>query len=334
MDRKNQTHREMTPYKSLYDSRSPFVIAEVGSTHGGDYKVARHAIEVVASTGADAIKFQTFDGEEIAADNIKIPRGVDKVHDAWLASIGNPDTLRDLLSVSGIPRQWHIPLKRYAEENEIEFISTPFSLSAAKFLVEEVGVRILKIASGDLTFEPLIRYAASCAVDILLSTGGADFVEVCRAVNVYCWPRSPRHTSQHSGIVVMECRTIYPCPLEDANLNTIALYRKSFPIENYGVGYSDHTLESWVPGIAVALGATVIEKHITAVWPGNTADSKVSMYSGDFAAMVAMVKSVPSMLGEYEKNPSPAEMHDVFWARRSPEDWLRPTEEARAGKWE
>lgn len=320
--------------KSLYNPNRPYIIAEVAGTHAGNYEDAEESIVRAAKAGADAVKFQTFTGEEIAADGIKIPRGISREHDRWLDSIGSPDTLRDLLSVSGIPRDWHIPLKQVAERHDIDFLSTPFSVDAARFLVEEVRVRALKIASGDITFKPLHQYAASTNLDIIFSTGGSTWTEVCNVLNHYRNRKTKYQGYSHNRVVVMHCRSIYPCPLHKANLSSIPFLRRALSIYMYGVGYSDHTQWTWIPAIAVALGATVVEKHFSLDVDKGTADDVVSASPRDFRDIASMVHNVPIAIGNCEDlHYDEAEAHDRLWARRSPKDWLRPTEEARQGRW-
>ena len=158
--------------KRLNDPQRCYVIAEASGNHAQDYARAEALVYAAADAKADAIKFQTFTAEEIAAD-VPIPRGQGgAAHDAWLDRLG-AQSLRDLFQHGGLPRPWHFELKRLAEMMGLTFLSTPFSLDAARFLVEEVQVPALKIASGDLTFTPLLQYAASTGLPLLLSTGGA-----------------------------------------------------------------------------------------------------------------------------------------------------------------
>lgn len=304
----------------LDDPRKPFIIAEASGNHAQDYAKAEALVHAAVNVGANAVKFQTFTPEELCAD-VPILFGHDAAHDAWVQSQG-VTRLRDLMK-GGLPRAWHAPLKALADSLGITFLSTPFSVDAAKFLVEEIGVPALKIASFDLTFTLLLEYAASTGLPVILSTGGATFEEV-------------QHAAWHvladiyeTRLVLMHCMALYPCQAADANLRAIQT------LKGFGcpVGWSDHTLSiTTVPSLAVALGASVIEKHIRLEGDTTSVDAGHALMPQHFAAMVDAVRGVHLILGDGEKQPHPREMHERLWARRGA-DGLRPTEEARAGRW-
>ena len=200
------------------------------------------------------------------------------------------------------------------------------------FLVEDVGVHALKIASGDLTFTPLLTYAARTGIPLILSTGGATEIEVCEALAIIN-QRSGRNTSAFCDqVALLHCRSIYPCADIWTNLRVIQCFQKNMRVG--AVGWSDHTVSTdLVPALAVAMGATVIEKHLCLEGDIMSVDASHSLSPRHFAAMVRTVRAVPCILGNGEKQPHRAELHDRLWARRSPTDWLRPTDEARAGRW-
>ena len=311
--------------KRLDDPQRCYVIAEASGNHAQDYARAEALVYAAAEAQADAIKFQTFTADEIAAD-VPIPRGRGgAAHDAWLERLG-AQSLRDLCRHGGLPRPWHFELKRLAEMMGLTFLSTPFSLDAARFLVEEVQVPALKIASGDLTFTPLLQYAASTGLPLLLSTGGATLAEVQQALHVI--------TSQaqaSTGVVVLQCVSSYPCPPDACNLRAIQTLQQRTLCD--AVGWSDHTVdEALVPALAVALGATVIEKHLKLAEDDTSIDAGHSLAPAQFKRMVEVMRQTAAALGTGEKWPHALEAHDRLWARRG-SDGLRPTDAARAGRW-
>lgn len=306
------------------DPLRPYIIAEASGNHGQNFNKAMALIDAAAASGADAIKFQTFTAEEICAD-VPILTGHNQRHDAWIAQLG-VTRMPELFSKGGLPRAWHLDLKRYAHAQGIAFLSTPFSVEAARFLVEDVGVEALKIASGDLTFTPLLEYAAQTNLPIILSTGGATREEVVGAM------RGPLY--QCSGmLVIMHCVSVYPA--DDHFVNLRALHDIRRIGEGFALGFSDHTLsEDLVPALAMACGATVLEKHIKLQEDTTSVDVGHSLDPAAFARYVEAAKKACRILGEPYKGPHPLEMHDRLWARRSPTDWLRPTDEARGGRWQ
>jgi N,N'-diacetyllegionaminate synthase len=209
----------------------------------------------------------------------------------------------------------------------LTFLSTPFSVDAARFLVEEIDVPALKIASGDLTFWPLLEHVASTGRPVLLSTGAATLAEVTQAV---C---GPLHDVYDRGqLTLLHCVSHYPMAPEEANLRAISTLQAIFPQAT--LGWSDHSLsEALVPAVAVALGARVIEKHLTLEREPGRVDAGHSLTPAEFATMVAAVRAIPSWLGTGRKQPQASEAHERLWARRSAEDWLRPTAAARDGQW-
>ena len=306
----------------LDDPQNIFVIAEASGNHSQDYTKAESLVIAAADCGANAIKFQTFVAEDICAD-IPFPFGHDVAHDAWARSLG-VERLRDLFKLGGLPRDWHKPLKDLAESLGITFLSTPFSVDAAKFLVEEVGTKALKIASGDLTFEPLIAYV-SCLdnIPIIVSTGGAYYDEIWRIVihNI--------HLKAH--LALLHCCSSYPADETIINLKAI----KTLSAFSVPVGFSDHTLSvDIVPALAIANGSTIIEKHIRLEHDHDSVDAAHSLPPSQFSKMVDVIRTVPSILGTGIKEPHASELHDRLYARRDPSDWLRPQMRGRLGDWE
>ena len=309
--------------KPLDDPARIYVIAEISGNHNQDYHQAERLVEAAAAAGADAVKLQTFESSEICAD-IPFPYGHDVAHDAWARKLGVVG-MRDLFKLGGFPRQWHASLKKFAESCGITLLSTPFSVDAARFLVEEIGVPALKIASGDLTFTPLLEYAASAGVPVIMSTGGATMDEVREAMRIF--------DDAEYCPVVLHCLSVYPC--EEAIVNLRALKTISRLLD-CPVGFSDHTLSyGIVPAVAAATGeCCVYEKHVTLKRSDGGVDAAHSLEPHEFKAMVDVLRRVPTILGTGIKEPHPLEMHDRLFARRDPSDWLRPQMRGREGAWE
>jgi sialic acid synthase SpsE len=308
----------------LDDPQRCYVVAEAAGSHQQDYVTAQNLVRAAADAGADAIKFQSFFSEDICAD-IPILFGHNAQHDNWCQRLG-VTRLPQLFQKGGLPRDWHKPLKQLAEDLGLTFLSTPFSVNAAKFLVEDVGVPALKIASGDLTFAPLRTYADATGLPVLLSTGGATLNEVRYAVS-----KGLEQTWLENRLVLMHCCSVYPAPFDAVNLRAIDTLQDFVCV----VGYSDHSLSADViPALAVANGCTVLEKHIRIEGDETSIDAQHSLDQYQFKKMVETIRQVPAMLGTGIKEPHPLERHDRMWARRSPADWLRPTPRAREGAWE
>lgn len=313
-------------------SDTAYVIAEASANHCGDVSTATGLVRAAAAAGADAVKFQTFTTEEICAD-VPILFGHAARHDSWCRRLG-VTRMRDLFAKGGLPRAWHAPLKRLACDLGVEFLSTPFSVDAARFLVEEVGVPALKIASGDLTFGPLLEYANGTGLPVLLSTGGAYLWEVEAAAFGPLFP-----ALRANRLCLLHCVSIYPCPDDEANVAALhamsRLYHEADGRFYYPrLGYSDHTLSvDTVPLLALGAGARVFEKHLRLAAQGGGVDADHSLDEAAFAAYVQAIRDGLASLGHGEKRPQPGEMHDRLWARRAPIDWKRPTEAARAGCW-
>ena len=305
----------------LTDPDTPYVIAEASGNHNQDQQQARLLVQAAAASGAQAIKYQTFVASEICAD-VPILFGYDAAHDAWCKRLG-VTRMRQLFTKGGLPRAWHRDLKQEAEDLGIDFLSTPFSVDAAKFLVEELGVRALKIASGDLTFAPLHHYAASTGLPVIISTGGATLDEIGTALTVpiSSWT-----------LILLHCRSIYPCDERLLDLACLDTLRTEFDVP---VGLSDHTLSTdLVPAMAVAYGAVMFEKHLRLTTDTSSVDVGHSLDPDQFRLYVETIRRCCEIRGTGTKEPHPLELHDRVFARRDPSDWLRPVMRGRDGDWE
>ena len=310
--------------RPLTDPNQIYVIAEASGNHNQDRQQARLLVQAAAASGASAVKMQTFTSEEICAD-VPILFGHDAAHDAWCRNLG-VTRLRELFQKGGLPRAWHQDLKQEAEDLGIDFLSTPFSVDAAKFLVEELGVRALKIASGDLTFTPLHQYAASTGLPVIISTGGATLDEIDETLQRY-----NGGVADNTELILLHCRSVYPCDERILDLESLATLRYEFQVP---VGLSDHTLSTdLVPAMAVAYGAVLFEKHLRLATDTSSVDVGHSLDPEAFRRYVETIRRCVAIRGTGDKEPHPLELHDRKWARRSPNDWLRPVQAAREGEW-
>ena len=300
-----------------------YIIAEASANHCQDFDRAVALVKAAANAGANAVKFQTFTAAEIAVD-IPILTGYDAIHDAWVERMG-VTTLHDLYAKGGLPRAWHAELKHIAEDLGLHFLSTPFSVDAARFLVEDIGVSALKIASGDLTFAPLLEYAASTHLPLVVSTGMATMSEVSQPIFGLLWL-----PCYENNLCLLHCTSSYPLNPSQANLKALLTMRQEFPCE---IGYSDHSTDAEIiPALAVALGAVVIEKHLRLDAAPGSPDAGHSLTPSQFRRMVEVIRAVPQWLGDGAKQTQESEMHERLWTRRG-KDGKRPTEDARAGRW-
>jgi pseudaminic acid synthase len=257
-----------------------FIIGELSCNHNGDFELAVESVKAMHAAGVDCLKLQTAKPGSITIDSRK---------DDFMISGGtlwDNKSLFELYSEVYTPWEWHKPLQELAASLGMEFFSSPFDSEAVEFL-EEMNVPAYKIASFEITDIPLIEHAASKGKPIIMSTGIAreediiDAVEACRRVG-------------NNQIILLKCTSSYPTPLEEVNLNTIHMLREKFEVQ---IGLSDHTMGYVVPMGAVALGATLIEKHFIMDRNLGGPDSAFSMEPNEFKEMVDNVRSVEKALG-------------------------------------
>jgi N-acetylneuraminate synthase len=239
----------------------PFIIAEAGINHNGDFEKALQLIDAASEAGADAIKFQTHMPEFEMLRDVK---GADYIG----------GSLYDLLEKTKLTEEEHIELKKYAEAKGIIFFSTPFSKEAADFL-EEIGVLLFKIGSGELTNIPLLIHIAKKKKPMIISTGMSEISEIEETFRAV--------TKVNPNIALMQCTSTYPTAYKDVNLKIIPMLEEKFDVP---VGLSDHSEGIYTALGGVALGAKIIEKHFTIdrAWPGP--DQKSSIEPSDLRELV------------------------------------------------
>ena len=260
-----------------------FIIAELSANHGGKIEIAKESIKVAKEIGADAIKLQTYTADTITLDCHRedfIIKG---------GTLWDDRKLYDLYVEASLPWAWHKELFEYAREIGIDIFSSPFDKTAVDFL-EEFNPSAYKIASFEITDYELVRYVASKGRPIIISTGIATIDEIQDVVDI-C-----RDEGNHE-IVLLKCTSAYPAPLEDANLKMIPNLSETFGVIS---GFSDHTIGSTAPIVAVTLGAKVIEKHFILDKSIGGADAEFSMDREGFANMIKEIRATEKLLGRVD----------------------------------
>jgi len=276
---------------------SVFIIAEAGVNHNGDPALAEKLVDAAAAAGADAVKFQTFRAESLASDAAPLA--------PYQSAAGVRDGQKAMLAKLELDEAAHRRLQARAKKAGLEFLSTPFDAESADML-ERLKVPRFKLPSGEITNKGLIEHVARKGLPVILSTGMSDLDEVRRAVG---WIRAV----SSAPLTVLHCVTEYPAPVDQVNLRAMVSMREALGLP---VGYSDHTLGTEISVAAAALGAVVIEKHLTLdrALPGP--DHAASLEPGEFAEMVRQIRAVSSALGDGVKKPAPCEEKNRAAARR------------------
>lgn len=276
-----------------------FVIAEAGVNHGGSVEIAHRLIDAAADARADAVKFQTF-----AADQLAAPGAPTAAYQR--ASGETAADQREMLARLALPVDAWPSLQAHAAERGIVFLSTPFDDASAE-LLDRIDVPAFKVSSGDLTNLPFIRRLAQRGRPMLLSTGMAEMVEVAAAVDAVAAAGDP-------PLGLFHCISNYPADPSTANLRAMATLRHAFGVPT---GWSDHSIGLELPIAAAALGADLVEKHLTLDREAPGPDHRASLEPAPFREMTAAIRIVEAALGSGEKTPDPAEQAIARVARRS-----------------
>lgn len=277
----------------------PMVIAEMSGNHNQSLERALAIVDAAAAAGAHALKLQTYTADTMT---LAINEGeffIDDERSLWQGS-----SLHDLYKIAHTPWEWHEPIMRRAREHGMLCFSTPFDETAVDFL-ESLAVPAYKIASFENVHLPLIRTVAATGKPIIMSTGMATVSELDEAV------RAAR-AAGNQDLVLLKCTSTYPASAENSNLLTIPHLRHLFDCE---VGLSDHTLGVGVSIAAVALGATVIEKHFTLARADGGVDSTFSLEPAELATLVAETRQAWESLGAVSYGPTEAEQKSLVFRR-------------------
>lgn len=280
---------------------SVFIIAEAGVNHNGSVDLAKKLIDAASISGADAVKFQTFKAENLVVRNTQKADYQKQTTDATESQF-------DMIKKLELDTGTHKELIAYCQEKDIMFLSTPFDHESVD-LLSDLGLKIFKIPSGEITNLPYLRHIGSLSKKIILSTGMSNLEEVGDALNILI-----NAGTSKDNITVLHANTMYPTPMEDVNLNAMLTIQKEFGV---AVGYSDHTLGIEVDIAAVAMGASCIEKHFTLDKTMDGPDHKTSLEPEELKAMVGAIRNIEKALGSSEKNPSPSETVNIDVARKS-----------------
>jgi len=277
------------------------IIAEAGVNHNGDINLAKRLIDTAVDAGADFVKFQTFNADRQVTRSALKADYQSKVTDM-------AETQHEMLRRLELTEDMHHELIAYCKSREIGFLSTGFDIQSVDLLAR-LGQDIFKIPSGEITNLPYLRHVGSLGKSVIVSTGMATMDEIQAAIDVLNKAGTPR-----TSITVLHCTTEYPAPIGEVNLRAMHSIQTACGV---AVGYSDHTQGIEVAIAAVAMGATVIEKHFTLdrALPGP--DHQASLEPAELLAMVSAIRNIEVALGDGIKRPSLSEIKNLPVARKS-----------------
>ena len=278
-----------------------FIIAEAGVNHNAEMDLAYKLIDVAVSAGADAVKFQAAIPELVTTGYA--PKAVYQKETS-----GAQESQLEMIRKIHFPLEKYHLLKKYCDEKNIIFFSTAFDLESLDY-IEKIGQPYHKIPSGEITNLPYLRHVGQCGKPVIMSTGMATMDEVEAALGIL-----EQAGTSRENITVLHCNTEYPTPMTDVNLRAMLTIRDTFGVR---VGYSDHTAGIEVAIAAVALGATMIEKHFTLDCSLPGPDHQASLEPEELKAMVIAVRNIEKAMGDGVKRPSPSETKNKPIVRRS-----------------
>lgn len=279
------------------------IIAEAGVNHNGSLENAFKLIDAAVDSGVDYVKFQTFKSENLVSKSAKKA-------DYQIQNTGNStDSQYEMLKKLELSHESHELLIDYCKQKNIQFFSTAFDLDSLEYL-KKIGLDLVKIPSGEITNLPYLRKAAQLFNKVILSTGMCTMEDIEAAINVFLTENISKE-----NITILHCNTEYPTPMNDVNLKAMLSIQKEF---GTAVGYSDHTLGIEVPVAAVALGASVIEKHFTLDNTMEGPDHAASLEPHELKQMVKAIRNIEQAIsGDGIKTPSESEMKNIEIARKS-----------------
>ncbi len=279
------------------------IIAEIGVNHNGDILIAKKLIDIASFAGVDYVKFQTAKLDQVISKHALLAEYQKR-------NVGEHKYANQLELVKNLELsvQDHYELKQYCQQKDVKFLSSPFDLESID-LLDELNVDLFKIPSGEITNLPYLEKIASKRKPVILSTGMSDIVEIEEALSVLI-----RCGLNKKMITILHANTEYPTPFYDVNLTAMKTIAKKFDIN---VGYSDHTLGIEIPIAAVALGASIIEKHITLNREMEGPDHKASIEPTELIEMVKSIRNIEKALGDGIKKASPSEIKNISIARKS-----------------
>lgn len=277
------------------------IIAEAGVNHNGSLKLARKLVDAACAAGADIVKFQTFNSAKLVTKSA--PKAAYQKK-----TTGASESQLDMLKKLELSVNDHHALIRYCKKKRIKFLSTPFDLDSIDLLAL-LGLDTFKIPSGELNNLPYLRRIGKYNRKVIMSSGMSDMKEVEANLNILI-----KSGTQRSKITLLHCHSEYPTPMKHVNLKAMVSMGKKFRLP---VGYSDHTQGIEVPVAAVALGASVIEKHFTLDRNMKGPDHKASLEPHELKAMVSAIRNIELALGDGIKKPSARELQNKKVAQKS-----------------
>jgi N-acetylneuraminate synthase len=302
------------------------IIAEAGVNHNGDEKLAFQLVDAAKKSGADIVKFQTFKAKLVVTADAK-------QCDYQITNTKKEESQLAMLSRLELSFEVHHKLIQHCNELGIEFLSTAFDSQSLNFLVNDLGLKKLKIPSGELTNAPLVLEHARTGCDLIVSTGMATLAEIEMALGVIAFGYTVKDNQTPSidafqsayfseqgqqalkaKVTILHCTTEYPAPVEDINLKAMDTLATAF---NLPAGYSDHSKGITIPIAAVARGACLIEKHFTLDNNMEGPDHKASLEPSELTAMIKAIRDVELALGDGVKGPRPSEIKNKAIARKS-----------------
>lgn len=277
------------------------IIAEAGVNHNGDLELAKKLIDTAAEAGADLVKFQTFNANKLVTHSAKKAKYQSQTTDSF-------ESQQSMLSRLELSEVAHQQLIDHCALRNIGFFSTGFDIESVELLVK-LGQRHFKIPSGEITNLPYLRHIGRLGRSVIISTGMATLGEIESAIEVLEQAGTPR-----SLLTVLHCTTEYPTPIAEVNLRAMQSIQAAFGVR---VGYSDHTQGIEVAIAAVALGATIIEKHFTLDREMPGPDHKASLEPAELSSMVRAIRNIETALGDGIKRPTLSESRNKNVARKS-----------------
>jgi N,N'-diacetyllegionaminate synthase len=283
-------------------SLKTLIVAEAGVNHNGDISLARQLIDVAAEAGADLVKFQTFTADRLVTKNAEKAVYQNK------AAKSEGESQHAMLRKLELTRETHEILIEHCKSRGVQFFSTGFDLESIDLLME-LGLDRFKIPSGEITNLPYLRHVGQYGKSVILSTGMANVGEIEAALSIL-----EQAGTSRKRITVLHCNTEYPTPMTDVNLRAMRTIGDTLGVK---VGYSDHTSGIEVAIAAVALGATVIEKHFTLDRNLPGPDHQASLEPVELKEMVVAIRNIEKAMGDGVKRPSPSEAKNKPIARKS-----------------
>ena len=286
----------------MSEMKKVLIIAEAGVNHNGSIELAKKLVDAAALAGVDYVKFQSFKAENLVSKEAK------KAEYQQKNMADSDDSQFTMLKKLELSPEQHIELIAYCNEKGIKFFSTAFDLESIDFLAS-LKLGLWKIPSGEITNYPYLKQIALKKEPVILSTGMCDMTDINNAIQVLL-----KFGVTKEQITVLHCNTEYPTPMHDVNLNAMKAIADKFKIN---IGYSDHTKGIEVPIAAVALGATIIEKHFTLDKTMEGPDHKASLEPQELIAMTTAIRNIEMALGSGEKKVTSSEINNKSVARKS-----------------